>query len=156
MKKRTKNVCPCGSGRAYGACCGPVHAGTEAKDAEALMRSRYSAFAKGDGAYLWRTLHSSHDDRTAKTSEAEWLERFAAGEAKHNRSYVGLRIIDTAPPDEQGVARVLFVARVKERGSVSSFAELSFFAEENGGWRYIAGILMDPVRATSIEELDDA
>lgn len=156
MKKRTKNLCPCGSGRAYAVCCGAVHAGDEAKDAESLMRSRYSAFARGDGPYLWRTLHPSHDDRTAKTSKEEWLERFAEGEAKHGRTYVGLRIVDTAPPDEQGVARVLFVARVKERGSVSSFAELSFFAEEDGGWRYITGILMDPERATSIEELDDA
>lgn len=156
MKTRKKDTCPCSSGRAYFECCEVLHAGGEAEDAEALMRSRYSAFAKGNAAYLWRTLHSSHDDRGADKDEGEWRARFEAGEAKHGRQYVGLRIIDTAPPDDQGVSRVLFVVRVKERGSVSSFAELSFFAQEDGGWRYVAGILMDPERATSIEELDEA
>ena len=154
MKKRKKDACPCASGRPYAQCCAPLHAGAEAEDAEALMRSRYSAFAKKDAAYLWRTLHSSHDDRSGDADEAQWRARFEAGEAKHSRTYVGLRIVDTAAPDEQGVARVLFVARVKERGRVSSFAELSFFAQEDGGWRYIAGVIMDPERATSIEQLE--
>ena len=40
--------CPCGSGTAYGACCGPLHDGAPAATAEALMRSRYTAFAVGD------------------------------------------------------------------------------------------------------------
>lgn len=154
MKGSGKSACPCASGRSYADCCERLHAGAEADDAETLMRSRYAAFAKGDAAYLWRTLHSSHDDRAGEADEGAWTERFAAGEAKHGRRYVGLRIVDTAPPDEQGVARVLFVARVKERGSVSSFAELSFFAQADGGWRYITGILMDAERATSIEEID--
>ena len=38
--------CPCGSGLAYGECCGPIHDGTvKAKTAEALMRARYAAYA---------------------------------------------------------------------------------------------------------------
>ena len=49
--------CPCGSGGAYEACCGPWHAGEPAPTAEALMRSRYSAFVRRDAAYLLRTLH---------------------------------------------------------------------------------------------------
>src|SRR5256885_5731628 len=40
---------PCGSWVSFNQCCGPVHAGTTpAATAEALMRSRYSAFAVGD------------------------------------------------------------------------------------------------------------
>ena len=38
-------ACPCGSGTAYGACCGPLHDGAPAPTAEALMRSRYTAYA---------------------------------------------------------------------------------------------------------------
>ena len=38
--------CPCGSGLAYEACCGPIIAGAPAATAEALMRSRYSAYAR--------------------------------------------------------------------------------------------------------------
>src|SRR4051794_32459438 len=55
--------CPCHSGLRYGACCGPFHEGAEAAATpEALMRSRYAAFSLGLGAYLVRTLHSSHAD----------------------------------------------------------------------------------------------
>lgn len=50
--------CPCGSGEEYAACCGPLHWGAAAAPtAEALMRSRYAAFVKGDGDYLFRTWH---------------------------------------------------------------------------------------------------
>ena len=40
--------CPCGSGRPFDDCCGPiVHGGVPAPTAEALMRSRFTAFALG-------------------------------------------------------------------------------------------------------------
>ncbi|MEO7014922.1 MAG: YchJ family metal-binding protein [Leifsonia sp.] len=52
--------CPCSSGEAYGICCGPLHRGeAEAPTAERLMRSRFSAFALGDAAYLLRSWHPS-------------------------------------------------------------------------------------------------
>jgi SEC-C motif domain protein len=51
--------CPCGTGRDYETCCGKLHSGAaEAGTAEALMRSRYSAFALGDAGYLLRSWHS--------------------------------------------------------------------------------------------------
>lgn len=50
--------CPCLSGSPYDECCGPFHAGAAAAPtAERLMRSRYSAYAVGDVAYLLRTWH---------------------------------------------------------------------------------------------------
>ncbi|MET7654370.1 MULTISPECIES: YchJ family metal-binding protein [unclassified Streptomyces] len=54
--------CPCGLPEPYEACCGRYHAGGEAgtvsaPSAEALMRSRYSAFVRGDAGYLLRTWH---------------------------------------------------------------------------------------------------
>ncbi len=50
--------CPCGTGLPYGECCGPLHDGTRtAATAEQLMRSRYSAFALGNRAYLLATWH---------------------------------------------------------------------------------------------------
>ncbi|ROZ62200.1 hypothetical protein EDL96_10965 [Kocuria soli] len=51
--------CPCGSGDVYGTCCGPLHRGKAAPTAEALMRSRFAAFAIGDEAYLLRTWDPS-------------------------------------------------------------------------------------------------
>ncbi|MFD7709013.1 YchJ family protein [Streptomyces sp. NPDC059785] len=51
-------VCPCGSARPYAECCGRFHRGeAAAPTAEALMRSRYSAFVKRDEGYLLRTWH---------------------------------------------------------------------------------------------------
>src|SRR3954464_15162506 len=56
-------LCPCCSGKAYAACCRPIHKeGVAPPDAEALMRSRYSAFALKQTDHLVRTLHSSHPD----------------------------------------------------------------------------------------------
>ena len=49
--------CPCGSGRAYPACCGRWHAGEPAPDAEALMRSRYGAYVLRLRDYLLATWH---------------------------------------------------------------------------------------------------
>src|SRR5690606_6815057 len=49
--------CPCGSGRAYDGCCGPLHDGAPAPTAEALMRSRFAAFALGLDAYVLASWH---------------------------------------------------------------------------------------------------
>jgi len=50
--------CPCGTGEEYGRCCGRFHCGAaDPPTAQALMRSRYAAFAVGDADYLFRTWH---------------------------------------------------------------------------------------------------
>ena len=48
--------CPCCSGKSYEECCKPYHTGEKhAPTAEALMRSRFSAFAIPNGEYLMET-----------------------------------------------------------------------------------------------------
>lgn len=42
-----KKACPCGSGRPYADCCERFINGEVAPTAEALMRSRFSAYVKG-------------------------------------------------------------------------------------------------------------
>ncbi|ULE31837.1 YchJ family protein [Mycobacterium sp. IDR2000157661] len=50
--------CPGGNVLPYAACCEPLNDGVRgAATAEALMRSRYSAYAKGLADYLFRTWH---------------------------------------------------------------------------------------------------
>ena len=64
MSKKSINLsCPCGSDKYYKACCGLYHTGEAAPTAEALMRSRWSAFALGKGEYLYDTLAADHPDR---------------------------------------------------------------------------------------------
>ncbi|MDO5035103.1 MAG: YchJ family metal-binding protein [Actinomycetaceae bacterium] len=48
-------MCACGSGVSYEDCCGRFHGGEAAPTAEALMRSRYTAFVLRDSEYLLRT-----------------------------------------------------------------------------------------------------
>ena len=58
MSKKPADPCPCGLPADYAACCGRFHAGEAAPDAERLMRSRYSAYARGLADYLrqsWRS-----------------------------------------------------------------------------------------------------
>lgn len=130
------NDCPCGSGRRYDACCRPFHRGErEPPDAEALMRSRYAAFAKNDAAYVWRTLHPEHEDR--RRGEAEVLPQIRA--TARALRYMGLSILDRRAPDDEGLAQVLFLARVFEKGQDRSFVELSDFLHDGEGWRYLRG-----------------
>ena len=133
----SKDDCPCSSGLKYRACCAPYHRGErEAPDAEALMRSRYAAFARKDVAHLWRTLHPDHEER-AGHGEAELTRALRATVDRFR--YTGLSILDRSGPDQGGIARVLFLARVFEKGADRSFVELSEFAHDGEGWRYLRG-----------------
>lgn len=151
MATRKRDTCPCG-GETYVGCCEPLHRGERiAADAEELMRSRYSAFARGEAEYLYITLHSSHDDR--ETPRAEWLRKFA--ETQDASIYRGLRIVQTQPPGEDGVAKVLFTVRTREKGKNASFSELSYFAREDGAWRYITGVIAGGKSELTIAALED-
>ncbi|SEM30267.1 SEC-C motif-containing protein [Stigmatella aurantiaca] len=131
--------CPCSSGLRYRQCCAPYHRGqAEPPDAEALMRSRYSAFALREVAYLWRTLHPEHPDRARP--EADMLRELRTSAQSHQ--YPGLAVLDRRPPDAQGVAQVLFFAKVFERGKDRSFVERSDFRHDGTGWRYVSGHLL--------------
>jgi SEC-C motif-containing protein len=133
--------CPCHSGRRYAACCAPYHGGEqEAPTPEALMRSRYAAFALGLGAYLVKTLAASHPDRALPPQE---LER-SLSIAKQRQRYNGLLILETTSDGVRG--EVLFFARIFERGQDRSFAELSAFVREGTAWRYAAGIALPKAR----------
>jgi SEC-C motif-containing protein len=52
-------TCPCGAGKPYSGCCEPLHHGAPADTAEALMRSRFCAFALGLDSYLLLSWHPS-------------------------------------------------------------------------------------------------
>ncbi len=134
---KPKHDCPCGSGARYTTCCGPLHAGArEAETPEALMRSRFSAFARGLGDYLVRTLAETHADHAVPAAAlARELSR-----AKERQRFLGLCILHASSDGDAG--EVLFYARIFERGVDRSFAELSRFVREGGAWRYAWGELV--------------
>jgi SEC-C motif-containing protein len=128
--------CPCGSGLRLKACCARFFDGAiEPPDAETLMRSRYSAFALGEVEHLWRTLDVTHPDR-AEPKDALLL---ALRRMSRTSRWRGLVVLDRAPPDATGLARVLFLARIFQAGRDASFLECSEFRHEGHGWRYLRG-----------------
>lgn len=134
-------LCPCSSGLRYAQCCAPFHkAEREPPTPEALMRSRYSAFALKQVDHLWRTLHPTQPDRARPEEEAKRELRQVVARMK----YPGLTVLDTAEAGPDGVARVLFHARVFEQGKDRSFVERSDFRHDGTGWRYVGGVLRLP------------
>jgi SEC-C motif domain protein len=100
------------------------------------MRSRFSAFALGLDAYLVRTLSITHPDRDIP--EPALLRQVA--KSREKRRFLDLLILHTSSEGDSG--EVLFFARIFEQGQDRSFAELSTFEREAGGWRYASGILV--------------
>jgi SEC-C motif domain protein len=125
--------CPCGSGARYAACCERLHDGAQAAAPEALMRARFAAFAVGRGDFLVDTLAENHPDleipRDALVRELS--------HAKDRQRFLGLTIVWSTAEADRG--EILFVAKIFERGQDRSFAELSQFVREAGGWRYATG-----------------
>jgi SEC-C motif-containing protein len=89
-----------------------MHDGSrEADSPEALMRSRYSAFALGLGAYLVGTLSPDHPDRALGDDASLAM---ALSRAKDTQRFLGLRIIEAHTDGDRGT--VVFRARIFERG----------------------------------------
>ncbi|PWJ56262.1 SEC-C motif-containing protein [Quadrisphaera granulorum] len=128
--------CPCGTGEVYGSCCGRFHRGeAHAPTAEALMRSRYSAFAVRDVVYLARTWHPSTRPADVGTEDLDLDEE---------QRWLRLDVLETAaggPFDDDGT--VLFEARwrrVTDRGTERGvLRERSRFVREQGRWSYLDG-----------------
>ena len=134
--------CPCTSGLAYRACCQPFHRReAEPPTPTALMRSRYSAFALKDVEHLWRTLAREHPDASRPEVEVKRELRASASRFK----YPGLTILDAEGEVPGRPARVLFHARVFDKGREVSFVEASRFVHHDGGWRYLDGTLREPL-----------
>ncbi len=120
-----KAACPCGRGPAFEACCGR-YLGTEvpAPDAESLMRSRYTAFVRGDAAHLLATWHASR--------------RPASLELDTGVKWLGLEVKRHHVQDEAH-AEVEFVARSRVQGRGQRLHERSRFVCEDDRWYYVDG-----------------
>ena len=120
--------CPCGHPGGYACCCEPLHAGAAAATAEALMRSRYSAYVLGSEDYLLATWHpSTRPDASllaAQPPAPTWL-------GLDVRAH---RIID----DDHAI--VEFVARYRLGGGPARrLHETSRFVRETQRWYYVDG-----------------
>ena len=130
MSRPKDTVCPCGSRLAYAGCCGRWHAGGIAPTAEALMRSRYSAYVLSLETYLLTTWHAN--TRPLRLDLA----------ADRQTRWLGLEVRKHAPSGENS-ASVEFVARYKIGGHAHRLHETSRFLREDGYWYYLDGEFPD-------------
>jgi SEC-C motif-containing protein len=118
--------CPCGSGAPYGACCEPLHDGAPAATAEALMRSRYAAYATGRLDHVFRTWHPR--TRPAEVEPVPGL------------TWTGLRVLATVDGGREDTAgRVEFEARYRTADGAHVLHEDSRFERRAGRWVYVDG-----------------
>lgn len=124
--------CPCGTGAPYEMCCGMYHnnPGT-APTAEALMRSRYSAFALGKFNYIASTQKLKD---SPKQSEKEIQD------CSQTTVWQRLEILETEggmERDKEGV--VSFCAHFQEGKHLGKLKERSLFKRVKKQWFYIGG-----------------
>ena len=143
----TKQMCPCGSteitakhpesrsnppeggaSKRYAGCCGRYIDLCEiAPTAEALMRSRYTAYTLGREDYLLATWY--HSTRPASLELAR----------EPHRKWLGLKVRRRNEPRGPDNAVVEFVARYKVNGRAHRLHEISRFVREAGKWLYVDG-----------------
>lgn len=120
-------LCPCESNKPYTDCCARYVEGAEpAPSAEALMRSRYTAYTLLKEDYLLATWHPSTRPAAlglATEAPTKWL---------------GLEVKRHLQQDADH-AIVEFVARYKVQGRAHRLHEVSRFVREEEKWFYVDG-----------------
>ena len=118
--------CYCGSSLSFENCCEPYLKNIKkASTAEALMRSRYSAFAAGAADYLVATTHISKRKFHKKADILEW--------SKSNH-WIKLEILATT---ETTVTFKAYYLDSELKAQIHN--EHSTFIFENNSWYYVDG-----------------
>ena len=122
--------CPCGSGTEYSQCCGLFHSDEKhPASAEALMRSRFSAYALDNTAYILSSWGASNrpDDKKLSNENLVWQK---------------LEIIDTKKGSLNDIKGIVeFKAYYLNNGEDYLLHEVSRFTKTNGRWFYVDGVV---------------
>lgn len=125
--------CPCGSGADFETCCGPLLGGAPAPNPEALMRSRYTAFVKGDIDYM---------ERSQAPDDEEPFDRAGIEEMARSVTWTGLEILATSGGGEaDATGTVEFAAHYKRNGTAQIHHERGNFRRADGRWLYVDGVI---------------
>lgn len=113
-------LCPCEIGKYYKDCCRQyIEKEKNPPDVEALMRSRYTAFAQGNEAYL---RHSWHPETCPSNLNLDVNTQWLGLKIKHNET-------------QQNT--VEFIARYKIAGKAYRLHEISLFTQYQNRWVYL-------------------
>lgn len=116
--------CPCCSGLTYIDCCQPYHLRSAyPTTAEALMRSRYSAYAIPNGQYLIQTTYPTKRHEHDADDMQEWGEI---------NTWLQLEVVSTPATN-----LVEFKAHyINAEGAQQLHHELSTFKKKDNRWYY--------------------
>ena len=130
MPTETNGLCPCGSQKEYRDCCGRfLEKKALPPTAETLMRSRYTAYVKGDLDYLIETDFHEVDREATKA----WMQSATFYRLEILKVYRGKAL------DKKG--RIEFKAWYRdEEGEERIHHELSDFEKYKGRWYYSGGL----------------
>ncbi len=124
--------CPCGLEKEYDDCCGPIIGGErQAATAQELMRSRYTAYALGEIAFISKTTDPERSSEFDEESAKNWAE---------NSEWHGLEIVSTLngeSGDETG--QVEFVANYSQNRARTKHHEMAEFRKMDGQWFFVDG-----------------
>ena len=126
--------CPCGSGKPFGLCCGPLLTGERpAADAEQLMRSRFTAHALRDYRHLHRTYWGTARQPFAEPVGEDDAPKWTRLEVHHHE-----------PGSKPATALVDFTAWFDDHGVERPLQEKSEFAQIDGLWYYTRALRTGP------------
>jgi SEC-C motif-containing protein len=133
-------MCHCGSDKPFEACCGPIIAGNiPAPTAEALMRSRYSAYVVGDIDYLKASLAPAERHDFDPEQAKSWSK---------DSKWLGLTIHSVKGGGEaDATGQVEFTASFEYQGAKQDHKERAEFQRIDGVWHYTDGRMRshDPI-----------
>ena len=128
----TNYDCPCKSGKKYSDCCLLAHSGKcPAVTAEALMRSRFSAYVLRIADYVVKTTHPKFREEDFKENIQKWMKQ---------TRWTHLEILDLSKGlAHQDIGEVEFVAEFFLDGQSQILHERSNFVRYKGRWVYTEG-----------------
>jgi len=129
--------CPCCSGNPYEQCCEPLLLGhTRAPTAEALMRSRYTAYTLAEIDYIFKTS----GPRVRREFDAESSRKWA--QAAEWKGFEILHAEGGGVQDNEAV--IEFVARYQIEKADFEHHEIAQFGRVDGEWRFVDGKIVSP------------
>ncbi len=124
--------CPCGLELSYSNCCEPLLKGErEPVSAEALMRSRYSAYVAGNIDYIKDTTHPDKRGDFDMKSTTDWAEKSV---------WYGLEIVEIQDGKEDDTeGQVEFIAHYMRKEVRHKHHERAEFKKDEGRWFFVDG-----------------
>lgn len=122
----SEKTCFCGSQQMFAECCEPyIKEIKKAPTAEALMRSRYAAYATQEADYLMKTTHISTRNNHLKSDILDWSK---------SNNWLRLEILDISETTVEFKAYF-----IDDSLQANVHHEKSAFKFEDGSWFYVDG-----------------